>query len=185
MNDIIKERISQILKYGRAVIAIDGNCASGKSTLADEIQSVFGGTVIRADSFFLPFDMRTDERLGEPGGNFHRERFESEVIGGINSKSAFSYGVFDCSAGEVTHSITVDENSLIIIEGSYCMHPMIGFDYDFKIFCTTNSETQLSRIVKRNGEAMAEIFKNKWIPLENRYFEFYNIKNNCDVIIVI
>jgi hypothetical protein len=38
--------------------------------------------------------------------------------------------------------------------------------------------------VKRNGEAMAEVFKAKWIPLENRYFDFYNVKNNCDLIIV-
>ena len=184
MNDILREQISDLINNGRAVIAIDGNCASGKSTLADEIQQVFGGTVINADSFFLPLDMRTDERLSEPGGNFHRERFISEVVCGIKSESAFNYGVFDCSVGEVTHSITVDENRLIIIEGSYCMHPMIGFDYDLKIFCTTDSQTQLSRIVKRNGEEMAEVFKAKWIPLENRYFDFYNIKNNCDLIIV-
>lgn len=184
MNDILKEQISALINSGRAVIAVDGNCAAGKSTLADEIRSVFGGTVIRADSFFLPFCMRTDERLSEPGGNFHRERFVSEVIGGINSGSAFSYGVFDCSVGEVTHSVTVDEKSLIIIEGSYCMHPAIELEYDLKIFCTTDNKTQLSRIVKRNGEAMAEMFRNKWIPLENRYLDFYNIKNKCDVIIV-
>ncbi len=184
MNAVLKEQISNLIYGRRAVIAIDGNCASGKSTLADEIQQVFGGTVIRADSFFLPLDMRSDERLNEPGGNFHRERFISEVICGIKSESVFSYGVFDCSVGEVTHSITVDENRLIIIEGSYCMHPIIGFDYDFKIFCTTDAQTQLSRIVKRNGEEMAEVFKSKWIPFENRYFDFYNIKNNCDLIIV-
>ncbi len=184
MNDILKKQISDLIKRGRVVIAVDGNCAAGKSTLAQEIRSAFGGTVIRADSFFLPFDMRTVERLGEAGGNFHRERFESEVIGGINSESAFSYGVFDCSADKVTHSVAVDENRLIIIEGSYCMHPLINAEYDLKIFCTTNSETQLSRIVKRNGEAMAEVFKNKWIPLENRYFEHFKIKNRCDIIIV-
>ncbi len=184
MNDILKEQISKIISAGRAVIAIDGNCASGKSTLADEIQQIFGGTVIRADSFFLPIDMRSVERLSEPGGNFHRERFVTEVIEGIRSGKAFSYGVFDCSVGEVTHSIKVDENRLIIVDGSYCMHPSVNFEYDLKIFCTTDAKTQLSRIVKRNGEEMAEVFKDKWIPLENRYFEFYNIKNNCDVIIV-
>ena len=184
MNEIIKEQISDIIAVGRAVIAIDGNCAAGKSTLAQEIKSVFGGTVIQADSFFLPFAMRTDERLNEPGGNFHRERFASEVINGIRSGSAFSYGVFDCSVGEVTHSVTVDENKLIIVEGSYCMHPAVDFEYDLKIFCVTDFETQLSRIVKRNGEAMAEVFKSKWIPLENRYFEHFNVKNKCDITIV-
>jgi len=184
MNNILKERIAEIINNGRAVIALDGNCASGKSTLADEIQSLFGGTVIRADSFFLPFQMRTDERLGEPGGNFHRERFIAEVIEGICSGEAFSYGVFDCSVGEVTRSITVDENRLIIVEGSYCMHPLIDFEYDLKIFCTTDKKTQLSRIAERNGESATQIFKDKWIPLENRYFDYCKIKNKCDVTIV-
>lgn len=183
MNNILKEQISNIFFDGRAVIAIDGNCAAGKTTLAQEIQSFFGGTVIQADNFFLPFDMRSEERLSEPGGNFHRERFEAEVINGIRSGLDFSYGVFDCSIGEVTHSINVDENKLIIVEGSYCMHPAIEFEYDLKIFCTTDSEIQLSRIVKRNGESMAEIFKDKWIPFENRYFKYFDIKNKCDITI--
>ena len=108
----------------------------------------------------------------------------AEVIDGIKSKTAFDYGVFDCKEGEVTHSVTVDENSLIIVEGSYCMHPAINFEYDLKIFCTTDEKTQLSRIEKRNGEVMTEVFKAKWIPLENRYFSFCNIKNKCDIIIV-
>jgi len=183
MNDILKEKISELMNHGRAVIAIDGNCASGKSTLADEIQSVIGGTVIRADSFFLPPDMRTDERLGESGGNFHRERFKSEVIGGICSDKAFLYGVFDCSVGAVTHSVAVDEKRLIIIEGSYCMHPLLDFEYDLKIFCTTDKRTQLSRIIKRNGESAAKVFEDRWIPLEKRYFENCDIKNKCNIII--
>ena len=80
MNGLLKEKISVLVGCGRTVIAIDGSCASGKSTLADEIKELFGGTVIQADSFFLPADMRTAERLSEPGGNFHRERFCDEVI---------------------------------------------------------------------------------------------------------
>ena len=80
MNNILKERIGQLLEKGRAVIAVDGMCAAGKSTLADDIKACFGGTVIRADSFFLPPELRSDKRLGEPGGNFHRERFCTEVV---------------------------------------------------------------------------------------------------------
>ena len=37
MNDILREQISDLINNGRAVIAIDGNCASGKSTLADAV----------------------------------------------------------------------------------------------------------------------------------------------------
>ena len=184
MNGIIKEKIEALLANGRVVIAIDGMCASGKSTLADEIQAVFGGTVIRADSFFLPFDMRREERLGEPGGNFHRERFFDEIISKLKEDKPFSYGVFDCGCGEITHSVTVDEKKLIIIEGSYCMHPALNADYGLTIFCMTTPENQIERIRKRNGEKALETFKDKWIPLENNYFITYNIQKLCDVTVV-
>lgn len=184
MNEIIRERISLLLKGDRAVIAIDGNCASGKSTLADEIQRVFGGTVIRADSFFLPSDMRTPDRLAQPGGNFHRERFCAEVVSGIKQSAPFSYGVYDCKSGAITRHTAVNEKKLVIIEGSYCMHPLIGFDYDLKIFCTTEPHVQLSRIEKRNGEEAVPMFTEKWIPLENKYFETFYIQNICDITVV-
>ena len=31
------------------------------------------------DDFFLPMELRTAERLEEPGGNVHYERFSAEV----------------------------------------------------------------------------------------------------------
>lgn len=182
MNGIISENISSLINCGRAVVAIDGNCASGKSTLADEIQRTFGGTVIRADSFFLPFDMRSEARLSEAGGNFHYERFKAEVADKLKTSESFSYGVFDCSCGKITHSVCVDEPKLIIIEGSYCMHPKLKADYDLRIFCRTDERTQLERINKRNGKAALEIFKQKWIPLENRYFELFGIAETCHII---
>lgn len=184
MNEIINEKIENLLKNGRAVIAVDGMCASGKSTLADEIQGTFGGTVIRADSFFLPFDMRSEERLGEPGGNFHYERFYDEIIKNLSSSQPFSYGVFDCESGKISNCVTVDEKRLVIIEGSYCMHPILKAEYDLKVFCKTDNKTQLERILKRNGKRMLKMFEAKWIPFENKYFSTYNIQKLCDVTVV-
>lgn len=182
MNGIIAESISSILVQGSAVVAIDGNCASGKTTLADEIQLTFGGTVIHADSFFLPFDMRSEKRLSEAGGNFHYERFATEVISNLKKSESFAYGSFDCSCGEVTHSIIVDEPRLIIVEGSYCMHPKLDATYDLRIFCRTDERTQLERIRNRNGEKALAAFKQKWIPLENIYFDCFGIPDTCHII---
>ena len=66
----IKEIIHRRLKEnGRMKLAIDGMAASGKSTLACKLAEEFGGEVIHMDDFFLPMDLRTAERLEEPGGN--------------------------------------------------------------------------------------------------------------------
>ena len=82
MNFVIKRRV---------IVAIDGNCGSGKTTLASIIDSVYGCNVFHMDDFFLPLDLRTTERLSQAGGNVHYERFDSEVIHGIKSNKAFEY----------------------------------------------------------------------------------------------
>jgi cytidylate kinase len=52
-----------------------------------------------------------------------------------------------------------------------------------KIFLDADTETRLERIRKRNGADALEIFKTKWIPLENRYFDTFDIMNKCDIVI--
>jgi len=53
----------------RVIVAIDGRCGSGKTTLAALIAKEFDCSVFHMDDFFLPPGLRTPERLGEPGGN--------------------------------------------------------------------------------------------------------------------
>ena len=55
MKDRLKDNIWTLLqeKGGRAVIAIDGMAASGKSTLAARLAEELDGCVIHMDDFFL------------------------------------------------------------------------------------------------------------------------------------
>lgn len=47
-------RLSQELSHSRrTVVAIDGPCASGKTTLAFNLIEMFGGSVISTDDFFF------------------------------------------------------------------------------------------------------------------------------------
>ena len=65
----------RVLPTGMRIIAIDGRCAAGKTTLAARLAKELGGDVIHMDDFFLPPALRTQERRSEPGGNVHYERF--------------------------------------------------------------------------------------------------------------
>lgn len=166
-----------------AVIAIDGMCASGKTTLANRLAKEFGMQVIHTDDFFLPFEMRTPERLSQPGGNIHYERFIEEIVTPLMAGTDFEYRIFNCSTGGYCTSKSVTCNKPIIIEGAYSMHPETPDIYDLKIFSEISSEAQLLRIEKRNGADALNVFKEKWIPFENRYFEAFAIKDKCDIII--
>jgi len=67
-------------KQPRLRVAIDGPCASGKSTLGKTLQEIYGCPLIHMDDFFLRPEQRTPERLAQPGGNVDYERFAKEVL---------------------------------------------------------------------------------------------------------
>ena len=81
VTETIKESIlARCEGRERLLVAIDGRCASGKSTLAEELKKDLGCAVFHMDDFFLPFERKTAQRLAQPGGNVDWERFREEVI---------------------------------------------------------------------------------------------------------
>ena len=127
------EQIKQLLKEKEyVVIAIDGCAASGKTTLAKKLSNMFNASVIHMDDFFLPLEKRTEERLNTPGGNIDYERFKEEVVNNLDND--FTYNAFNCSIMKVDKEVFVKKTNLLIIEGSYSLHPYFGKYYDLSIF---------------------------------------------------
>ena len=183
MNKLIS-RIKETLNLNPcAVIAVDGMCASGKTTFANLLAEESRFEVIHTDDFFLPFEMRTEERLSQPGGNIHYERFNEEVIIPLKENKDFEYRVFDCSSGTFGSKRKIRHGKPVIIEGAYSLHPQIPDIYDLKIFFEISPALQLERIRNRNGDQALEAFKEKWIPFENRYSEAFGIRKKSDIII--
>ena len=52
----------QVAQAG-GIFAIEGRCASGKSTLANAMAAVYGCPVFHLDDFFLPAELRTEQRF--------------------------------------------------------------------------------------------------------------------------
>ncbi len=177
------EKIELLLKRKKAIIAIDGGSASGKTTLSKLLAKAYDATVFHIDDFFLTPEMRTKERLCQVGGNFDRERFLSEVLIPLSNGDNVIYRSFDCSFQAFKAPALITPKSLVIIEGAYSMHPELMKYYDFSVFLNIDKEKQRDRILKRNLPPLANRFFDTWIPLENIYFEKTDIKNRCDLII--
>ena len=173
----LKENVNQI------VVAIDGRCGSGKSTYANLLSFLFDSPVVHVDDFFLPPYLRTKERLQQTGGNVDYERFSKEVLSRIKNKKEIRYKPFDCSAMDYGEEIKIPCSPVIIIEGSYALHPFFGDYADVKVFSDVNKDIQRERILKRNGEKWAENFFEKWIPMEERYFCEFKIKDKAEFTI--
>ncbi len=170
----------RILHGEKTLLAIDGRCASGKTTLSSLLAEIYGCDVIHIDDFFLPFERKTPERLSEPGGNLDRERFYQEVILPYKVSEPIVYGVYDCSIAAINCMKSAAVTPLLIVEGSYCLHPLMADSYDIKVFSTCEEELQSQRILLRNGEQLHKRFIEAWIPMEEQYFEVFQIKESCD-----
>lgn len=177
-------RINEMQNKG-AVIAIDGRCGSGKTTLSNMLSQLFDTTVIHMDDFFLPKELRTAERLNEPGGNIHYERFCDEVVDKIKHKDFLNYKIFDCSIMDYKDTVHAKRTPIMIIEGAYSIHPLFESVYDLKVFCDIDKDTQKDRIVNRNGTEGYINFRDRWIPMEEKYFSKLGIREKCDYIVSI
>lgn len=165
------------------IIAIDGRCGSGKTTLANNFMREFDVNVFHMDDFFLPIEMRSNKRLLEPGGNVHYERFKKEVLIPLVQEKEVVHRRYNPQKNSFEEPITTHFKKLTIVEGSYCLHPSFEKYYDLKIFLTVHKQEQLERIRKRNGEKKLQDFKERWIPMEEHYFKEFNIADKCHLII--
>ena len=171
---------------GNAVLALDGDCASGKTTLSGLLAPLYDCNVLHMDDFFLPFALRTPDRLAQPGGNVHYERFRAEVLAGLIAGGPYGFGAFNCHTGETIRQV-VQPKPVTIIEGSYALHPAFEADYTslhaVRALLTSSPAQQRARILRRNGPVLLRRFESEWIPLEKRYFEAYH-KTRQDLLIL-
>ena len=186
-TEIINKRINELLsnpEKQKIIIAIDGMTGSGKTTLSKELSQMFDDApIFHADDFFLLPELRTEERLKEPGGNIHYERMKKEVIDPlINGKinDIIKYKPFNCRIQDFGEEKSLKINKINIVEGSYCLNPYFGKYYDFSIFLKINDKDQIERLTKR-APKMINNFINKWIPLEKKYHEAFNLYEKCDI----
>ena len=182
--DVLRAHLTYLLEHTDKkplLAAIDGRCASGKTTAAGILQKEYGGAVVHADDFFLRPEQRTPARYAEPGGNIDWERLKEEVLEPLKEGRPVCYRRFDCSRMCLGEEISVVPGALVIVEGSYALHPELRRLYDLKIFLDVPYEEQLKRIEARSGQEQLQVFIDRWIPLEERYFSGCGVAEDADL----
>jgi len=176
----LKELIEIIENCGKDIlISIDGNSGSGKTYYSNILSKLYDCNVIHIDSFYLP---KGKIKINELGGNIDYYRLENEVLKKIHN-SEIKYREFDCKKQEFGEEIKLQKKRINIIEGSYSQNKNLKKYYDVNVFVKCDEVTQLERIMKREGERKLIEFKEKWIPMENDYFQKSGVNNSYDILI--
>ena len=181
--DCLFQHIDRLLnEKPRVLVAIDGPCTAGKTTLAAILKDRYFCNVLHMDEFFLRPHQRTPERLAQPGGNVDYERFLQEVLLPLASGEAFSYRPFSCQTQTLTEETPVPVSRLTVVEGTYSMHPYFREPYDLTLFLSIDPEIQAQRIRQRPVWKQERFFR-EWIPMEQLYFHHFNIRQTSDLIL--
>lgn len=166
----------------RLVIALDGPCGSGKTTLAGVLTRLLDAACVHMDDFHLPHAQKTPERLSQPGGNSDRDRFLQEVLLPWKRGEAVVYQPYDCTRDALRTPVRLPSKQILIIEGSYSHHPELAAHTDLQVFLQIDRQEQLRRITQRDP-AKLPMFTARWIPLEEAYFAAFQLPAPGAVVI--
>lgn len=123
-------------EHPRTLTAMDGPCATGKSTLGARLARLYSCPLFHMDDFFLPPERKTPERLAQPGGNVDYERFFAQVLSPLSRGEPVLYQPYRCHSGTLEAARTIPPAPLAVVEGVYSLRPEFQSLYQVKCFLT-------------------------------------------------
>ena len=105
----------------------------------------------------------------------------AEVLLPLRGGQPVTFRPYLCAQQRLGEPVTPAQRPLTIVEGSYACHPARWDGYDLRVFLTVDPAEQLRRIEARNGPEKARLFRDRWIPFEERYFQAFDVPARCDL----
>ena len=165
------------------VLALDGRCGSGKTTLANALAKQFPtSTTLHTDDFYLPPDRRVPGWEKTPCANMDLARLRDEALRPAYAGQPVQYRAYSCREGAYQPVQELAAQPLVILEGSYSHHPLLTGYETLRVFLTCSREEQTRRLQAREGERYAN-FAARWVPLEEGYFAQYKIEKAADFVL--
>lgn len=163
------------------IIALEGRCGSGKSTISNLFENNY--TIIHIDDFFISKEDTNKHTQKNIYGNINYKLVYENlkiVKDAIRKKEKkIQIKAFSCETQEY-YKKEIQLKNKIILEGTYSSSPYFKELIDSIAYLNIDKETQYERIKKRK---ISLRFFNEWIPLEEEYFKTNDIISICDIII--
>ena len=138
------------------VLALDGRCGSGKTTLANALAAQLPGcTLLRTDDFYLPPARRSPDWAHTPCANMDLTRLRDEALRPAYAGQPVAYRAYSCREGAYLPPAQLPAQPLVILEGSYSHHPLLRPYETLRVFVTCTKAEQTRRLQAREGARYA------------------------------
>jgi len=147
------------------LVAIDGLPVSGKSTLADRLETQLGARVVYLDDFVRPeLEWRG---MAQPAFPFPYIRYDTfmETVATLAAGRTARYRRYDWASGRVGEAWTeVDAAGLVVIEGVSALHPDLAQLYHLRLWVESDAATMLDASLARGVGAWEREWRELFTP---------------------
>lgn len=152
LSGLITARLKQ---QPTVLVALDGRCGSGKTTLAAQLAERFPQSItLHTDDFYLP----PPQRVTGWGAHSLRQYAPRAAAGrGRRAPHGRAGRVLQgllLPGGRLSAAPGARPAPLVIVEGSYSHHPSLAPYYDIKVFVTCSAEEQMRRLRAGRGSGI-------------------------------
>ena len=160
-------------RTGTRWVGIDEGGASGKTTLAGELQAALAHSVlVHVDDFARP---------GVP--TWERDRFTAQLIEPLAAGRTARYQRWDWASDTGQEWIEVPPGQIVIVEGVSSTDVRLDVDWAFTIWVDTPLAVRLARALARDGEAMMPTWLEQWMPEEDAYVAAQRPQDRVDLVV--
>jgi uridine kinase len=150
---------------GPLLVAVDGLPVSGKSTLADRLETELGARTVYLDDFVRP-EVEWRGKVG-PAFPFPYIRYEafSQTVLTLARGHVARYQGYDWAAGRLNENWTeIAPGGLVVIEGVSALNSELAPLYDLSFWVESDAQTTLAAALARGVGDWAQEWRELFMP---------------------
>ena len=154
------------------LLAIDGLPVSGKSTLAERLETELGAQIVYLDDFVRP---ESEWRgTAKPAFPFPYVSYDTflETVKTLARGEIARYRRYDWAAGQLARDWSeIRPDGLVVIEGVSALHPDLAPLYDLRFWVESDAATTLAATLARGTGGWDDEWRDLFIPSVALYLE--------------